>query len=108
MRHGRTGTVWIAWSGEDGGDGEGGECAADPAGEGAPGPGYVVAWVSERGDEDWCEDGPGFDDLRDALAWARARTDAVVVRPAWDEGTYYWAGHGHDPRALPPLDEFRA
>lgn len=35
-------------------------------------------------------------------------TDAVIVRPAWDENTHYWAGQGHDPRKLPPLDESRA
>ena len=55
-------------------------------------------------DDGWYEDGPAFTDLRDALAWARRRTDAVVVRPAWDENTHYWAGQGIDTRGLPPLD----
>jgi len=98
-RHGRTGTVWISW--------ESGH-SDNTAGEDLPKPGYWVSWQSDRGQGDWCEDGPYCADLRDALAWARARTDAVIVRPAWDENTHYWAGPGHDPRNLPPLDESRA
>ncbi len=35
--------------------------------------------------------------LAEALAWTRARTDWVLVRPRWDEGTYYWAGVGPVP-----------
>lgn len=35
--------------------------------------------------------------LAEALAWARARTDWVLVRPRWDDGTYYWAGIGPVP-----------
>ncbi len=50
----------------------------------------------------------GHDDLAAVLAWARERTDSIVVRPARDEGTHYWAGRGHDPRGFPPLDESRA
>lgn len=102
IRHGRTGTVWIAWEGRDS------DNAEDPAGEDGSQPGYWVSWQSDRGQVDWCEDGPYCADLRDALAWARARTDAVIVRPAWDENTHYWAGRGHDQRNLPPLDESRA
>lgn len=102
LRHGRTGTVWIAWENGHGDD------VGNAAGEDAPEPGYWVSWQSDRGDDNWCENGPGFADLRDALTWARARTDAVIVRPAWDENTRYWAGQGHDPRNLPPLDESRA
>ena len=97
---GRIGTVWIAWS----------DLTADgPMGADVPGlRGYWVSWQSDRGDDDWYEDGPSCTDLRDALTWARERTDAVIVRPEWDEGTHYWAGSGHDPRNLPPLDESRA
>ena len=39
-------------------------------------------------------------DLEEALDWARARTDWVMVRPAWDIHVHYWAGVGgvpHDP-----------
>jgi hypothetical protein len=35
--------------------------------------------------------------LDEALAWARARTDWVMVRPRRDNGTYYWAGVGPVP-----------
>lgn len=102
IRHGRTGIVWIVWeSGHS-------DNTGNPAGEEALTPGYRVSWQSDRGQGDWCEDGPYCARLHDALAWARARTDAVIVRPAWDENTHYWAGRGHDQRNLPPLDESRA
>jgi hypothetical protein len=98
-RRGRTGTVWIAWSGDD---------RADPDVEDPDEPGYSVSRQSDGeddGEDDgWCEDGPAFTDLRDAIAWARRRSDAVIVRPEWDENTYYWAGRGIDRRGLPPLD----
>ena len=105
-RDGRVGTVWIAWNSAD-------DDAAGDAGSGdAPEPGYWVSWQSNDPGYNWCEDGPYFTSLRDALAWARERADAVVVRPAWDEGTYYWAGQGRPtgqghPTDLPPLDESR-
>jgi hypothetical protein len=35
--------------------------------------------------------------LAEALAWARARTDWVMLRPRRDNGTYYWAGIGPVP-----------
>ena len=35
--------------------------------------------------------------LAEALAWARSRTDWVVVRPRWDPGVHYWAGVGPVP-----------
>ena len=104
-RDGRVGTVWIAWTvwGDDD--------AADAADEGRSG--YWVSWQSNDPGYSWVEDGPYTTSLRDALTWARDRTDAVVVRPAWDQGTSYWAGplpptgRGH-PSNLPPLDESRA
>jgi len=99
---GRTGAVWIAWEGhrDDGAHG------ATPAETLVPG--YWVSWQADREAEgDWWEDGPWFTDLREALVWARERTDAIIVRPAWDERTHYWAGRGADPRALPRLDESR-
>lgn len=52
--------------------------------------------------------GPYITELRDALTWARERTDRVVVRPSWDQGTYYWPGLGPNPHEFPPLDESRA
>ncbi len=50
--------------------------------------------------------------LAEALEWARARTEWVMVRPQWDDsGTYYWAGSGPVPErhgvsqvAVPVLD----
>jgi hypothetical protein len=55
------------------------------------------------------EDGPPartFDThrLEDALAWARARTPWVMVRPSWDEDRYYWAGVGPPPEVNQPDD----
>jgi hypothetical protein len=94
-RCGRTGTVWIAWSGDD---------RDDPDLEDPDEPGYSVSWQSDGQGDGWYEDGPAFTDLRDAIVWARRRSDAVIVRPAWDENTYYWAGRGIDRRGLPPLD----
>ena len=108
-RDGRVGTVWIAWTVWNDFDDE----AADAGGEDGLEPCYWVSWQSNDPGYNWCEDGPYTTSLRDALAWARDRTDAVVVRPAWDEGTSYWAGlqpptgQGH-PVNLPPLDESRA
>lgn len=103
-RDGRVGTVWIAWTvWNDFDDDQAAEDGLEPC--------YWVSWQSNDPGYNWCEDGPYTTSLRDALAWARDRTDAVVVRPAWDQGTSYWAGpqpptgQGHD---LPPLDESRA
>jgi hypothetical protein len=36
-------------------------------------------------------------DLQEALDWARARTEWVMVRPAWDTKVHYWAGVGAIP-----------
>ena len=95
----RTGTVWIAWGGDpdiDDGLGETDE------------PGYEASWQpDEEGDHDVYEDGPRFATLDDALDWAHRRTDSVLVRPAWDEGRYYWSGTGAAPAGYPPLEEPR-
>jgi hypothetical protein len=105
-RGGRVGTVWIAWNGQDDGWGIDED---DP-----PEPGYEVSWQSDDPGYNWIEDGPYTASLREALAWARDRTDEVVVRPSWDEGTSYWAGpqppagQGHRGNNLPPLDESHA
>ena len=104
-RDGRVGTVWIAWTIWNDFDDE------DVDGDRLEG--YSVSWQSNDPGYNWAEDGPYTTSLRDALAWARERADAVVVRPSWDVGTSYWAGaqpltgHGY-PRGLPPLDESRA
>lgn len=37
------------------------------------------------------EDGPEVPTLDEALAWARARTTTILVRPQWDPGHYYTA-----------------
>lgn len=44
---------------------------------------------------------PGImtESLGEALAWARARTRWIMIRPRWDLGTYYWAGPGPVPEA---------
>jgi len=99
---GRTGTVWVAWM--EHGD------IGDPTddGEATESGWYWVSWQSDHGDDDWIEDGPAVADLREVLSWCRERTDAIIVRPAWAEGTEYWAGKGDAPRSLPPLDESRA
>ncbi len=44
---------------------------------------------------------PHTDSLREAIAWARARTERILVRPADAPSTYFWAG------ATPPPDRFR-
>ena len=101
-RDGRIGTVWIAWT----------VWGDDDAGD-EDRSWYSASWQSNDPGYHWAEDGPYTTSLRDALAWARERADAVVVRPSWDVGTSYWAGaqplsgHGY-PRGLPPLDESRA
>jgi hypothetical protein len=43
---------------------------------------------------------PGIDGvtLVQALEWARARTDWIIVRPEWDPGVHYWAGVGPIPK----------
>ena len=44
-------------------------------------------------------------DLQEALDWARARTDWVMVRPAWDPDVHYWAGSGTVPDAPETSDD---
>lgn len=46
---------------------------------------------------------PATDDLAFALEWARSGAGSVIVRPEWDEGTYYWAGEGPPSAAWPLL-----
>ncbi len=43
------------------------------------------------------EPGPDGLSLADALAWARTRTDWIVVRPEWDPDVSYWGGPGEVP-----------
>ena len=71
--------------------------------------GYLCSWqpYTDDGDNspdhDLYEDGPQFERLPDALAWARRRTDWITVRPEWDPGTHYWAGLGPTMDGEPPL-----
>jgi hypothetical protein len=45
-----------------------------------------------------------IDSFGDALAWARARTDQIIVALPFDGGQY-WAGEGESqPPGLPPWD----
>lgn len=91
---GRLGTVWILWSEPSPRAHELG--LADAAR-------YVMSWQSAAPDDDLYEDGPEFFALEEALAWADARTDSVIVRPAWDPATHYWAGKGKPLAGLLPL-----
>ncbi len=99
-RRGHSGTVWIAW--EDFSRSTGWPDEDDPWV-----PGYDVSWQPDDPTSGWCETGPAFEDLHEALRWARLRTDAVVVRPSWDPSTHYWAGSGRGRHGHPPLDESR-
>jgi cytidine deaminase len=49
------------------------------------------------------EEAPTWPDVVDALAWARARTQRVVVVDA--DGATYWAGRGDPPPDLPRWPE---
>jgi len=40
----------------------------------------------------------------EALTWALARTDWVVVRPEWNQAVHYWAGRGPVPY-VPELEQ---
>jgi len=42
--------------------------------------------------------------LSEALAWALARTDWVIVRPRWDQAVHDWAGRGPVPY-VPELEQ---
>jgi hypothetical protein len=91
---GRTGVVWIAWW-----EPRAWHVDVDPAH-------YGCHWEPsfDDQDEDRYEDGPEFDTLDEALTWARRRSGDIVVRPAWDRGSTYWAGDGPCPGGrFPPL-----
>ena len=50
----------------------------------------------DRGDPpELLEDGPGWDDLHDAVAWGKARAPRVLVRLGATEDTIYSAGEIH-------------
>jgi hypothetical protein len=63
---------------------------------------YFCSWQGD-GDNDLYEDGPLLADLDEALAWGRARTDLITVRPSWDPATHYWAGDGPTMPGEPEL-----
>ena len=89
---GRTGTVWIAWW-----------FARRPQDAAVYSPHYMCHWEGPADEPGLLEDGPNFDDLDDALAWARCRADNIIVRPSWDPGEHYWAGQGPAPDGLTTL-----
>jgi len=91
---GRTGRVWIAWW-----------FARRPQDVAANPPHYLCYWEGLADDSGALENGPNFDDLHDALTWARRRADNIVVRPSWDPEVHYWAGQGPPPDGLEPLGE---
>lgn len=91
---GRTGRVWIAWW-----------SARRPQDAAVHPPHYLCYWEGLADDSGLLENGPNFDDLHDALTWARRRADNIIVRPSWDPDVHYWAGEGPPPDGLEPLDE---
>jgi hypothetical protein len=91
---GHTGKVWIAWW-----------SARRPQDAAVHPPHYLCYWEGLADDSGLLENGPNFDDLHDALTWARRRSDNIVVRPSWDPDVHYWAGQGPPPDGLKPLSE---
>jgi hypothetical protein len=91
---GRTGRVWIAWW-----------SARRPQDAAVHPPHYLCYWEGLDDDSGLLENGPNFDDLHDALTWARRRADNIVVRPSWDPDVHYWAVEGPVPDGLKPLGE---
>jgi hypothetical protein len=59
--------------------------------------GYSASIQGSTADPTIYDDGVDGVTLAEALAWARSRTDWVVVRPQWDPGVHYWAGVGPVP-----------
>lgn len=49
---------------------------------------------------------PSSPHVSDALAWGRARTPVVLIRPEHDPGQYYWAGTGPRPALHADLPTF--
>lgn len=86
---GRRGRAWIAWM----------DLPPPPWDPNFPRhpPYYAVSLQGPPEDPDLFEDGGQVPTLAEALAWARARTDWIVVRPQWDPATSYWAGTGSAP-----------
>lgn len=87
---GHGGTVWVTWLDVEG----------YPAS-------YTASWQGgpEGGDVELLEDVDDVADLATVLAWARARSARVMVRPDWDPDTTYWAGEGPPPAGTPELGE---
>lgn len=55
------------------------------------GPGYTGYW--DRGEPpEMLEDGPGWNDVEEAVAWGRARAPRVLLRLGADESSIYSAG----------------
>jgi len=73
------GRAWIAWVDDDG---------------------YSASLQGGLADPDIYDPGIDGASLSEALAWARARTEWVIVRPEWDSGVHYWAGVGPIPESL--------
>lgn len=74
-----SGTVWIAWSGDD----------ARPR--------WIGYWDAEPDAAPRVlENGPGWESPSLAVAWGRARTERVFIRVS-DDGPYLWAGPGDPP-----------
>jgi hypothetical protein len=83
----RRGIVFIAWADND-----------DEPGF------YWGYWdgVGRDADEGVLEQMPKTPSTREALEWARARSDRVQIRPRWDPAHYYSAGKFEYPN-LPQL-----
>jgi hypothetical protein len=63
-----------------------------------PQPGYYgLSMQGSPANPDIYEVGDDTPDIAVALAWARDRSEWIVIRPEWDPGRYYWAGTGVPP-----------
>jgi hypothetical protein len=74
--------AWIAWSDD--------AFESDSATSG-------FYWLSFQDTESELAENHELATLDEALNVASARTDWVMVRPAWDGDQYYWAGPGDSP-----------
>jgi hypothetical protein len=65
------------------------------------GPEYVGHWEHEEPSPHMVEEGPGWDDIDEAIAWGRARAPLVIVQLGSSEEDTYSAGERRATRELP-------
>ena len=78
-------------------------------------PAFTGYWIAAINPPEMLEQGPGWDDVEEAVAWGRERAPRVVVRLGRDESSIYSAGEirltrfsdgtGRDYPEWPPLRE---